>query len=75
LVVKSTDSNELTGAMTALTAKAMLGGSVPAGCHFCCDVLNPALTLDYLQTSSAITTLEWLDCSLDEAAELEGGAI
>ncbi|WP_433346683.1 saccharopine dehydrogenase NADP-binding domain-containing protein [Microtetraspora malaysiensis] len=74
VVVSGTGSSELTGAMAALTAQAVLDGAIGPGLHFAADVLDPAWAVRRLRASDAVTGLRVFDAAAD-ALEPEEGTI
>jgi hypothetical protein len=75
MFARSVDSNELTGAVAALAAEAVLGRQVAPGAHFAAEVLDPSATLRSLRDSGAIAAFEVLDRPLTTVAQLEDGAL
>lgn len=75
LFVRSADSNELTGAVAAVAAEALLDGQIAPGTHFAAEVLDPNSTVRALRDSGAIAAFEVLDRPLTTVALLEDGAL
>ena len=68
VMVRGTGATELTGAVAALTTRAVESGDVPPGLHQAADVMDPDAVLTLLRTADAVTAVEYLDgpARLDE---------
>ncbi|WP_415394387.1 saccharopine dehydrogenase NADP-binding domain-containing protein (plasmid) [Rhodococcus globerulus] len=77
IVVCSKDSYALSGFIAAHTVWSVLGGEVPAGVHFACDVLTPRRLLDEIADSavSTVTELSGEDARLNSLGDEEEGAL
>ncbi|MEU6217657.1 saccharopine dehydrogenase NADP-binding domain-containing protein [Streptomyces sp. NPDC047022] len=75
LVLRGTDTYELTGAVAAFATGALLAGTVPAGVHYAAEVLDPGLVVERLRALPAVTSLDLFDRPLDEVSAPEEGEL
>ncbi len=74
-IVKGTGNADLTGAIAALSAAAVLQGDIPPGLHYCPQALPAAHLFPALQNLGAVHTLNCFDMSLEQLLEPEQGEI
>jgi len=74
VVLSGKGSSELTGAMAAVTALAVLEGAVAPGVHFAADVLDPVWTAEKLRGVDAVTELRTFEAGPD-SRDVEEGAL
>lgn len=72
LILRACDGIELTGAVTALAALAVLGGEVPPGVHYAAEALPQAAWWNRLGRLPEIQTLQVVEGPAAEAAVEEG---
>jgi len=72
VVLSGKGSSELTGAMAAVTALAVLEGAVAPGVHFAADVLDPVWTAEKLRGVDAVTELRTFEAGPDSRDVEEG---
>ncbi|MQA07850.1 MAG: epimerase [Pseudonocardiaceae bacterium] len=72
-VLRTHDTFEVTGAVGALAARALLRGDVPPGVHFAAEVLEPADTVERIRRLKSVTALEAITGSASE--EFEAGVL
>ncbi|GGW20691.1 epimerase [Streptomyces capoamus] len=75
LVLRGTDTYELTGAVVAVAAGALLSGQVPHGVHYAAEVLDPGPVVERLRALAAVTSLDLFDRPLDEVSAPEEGEL
>ncbi|MFG2603296.1 saccharopine dehydrogenase NADP-binding domain-containing protein [Streptomyces sp. NPDC048514] len=75
LVLRGTDTYELTGAVAAAAAGALLAGRVPAGVHYAAEVLDADAVVERLGQLAAVTSLDLFDRPLAEACATEEGEL
>ncbi|KIQ13112.1 saccharopine dehydrogenase [Pseudomonas simiae] len=75
LVLSGAGNAALTGAMAAITVVSVLEGEIRPGCHHAAHALPPAASLERLQRTSSIRTLNLLDHPLEHLQYAEEGCL
>jgi len=75
LVLSGAGNAALTGAMAAITVVSVLEGEIRPGCHHAAHALPPAASLERLQRTSSIRTLNLLDHPLEHLQDAEEGCL
>jgi hypothetical protein len=75
MVLSGRSASQLTGAMVALAAVAVLEGRVPPGVHFAADVLDPAWGVARLREAGAVLALDVFNGSPPGSGQLEEGVL
>ena len=75
LVLRGSDTYELTGLMTAMSATAILAGRIPRGTHFAAEALAADEVVDELRRLKAVTMLELFDAPAAALAAAEEGEL
>ncbi|MFS1522809.1 saccharopine dehydrogenase NADP-binding domain-containing protein [Microbulbifer sp. 2304DJ12-6] len=74
-VLRGTGNADLTAAVAAVTTLAVLREEIPAGCHYCAQVLPPASAMERMSEIEAFSFLTTLETSIEDMECLEEGAI
>lgn len=75
LVLSGAGNAALTGAMAAITVVSVLEGEIRPGCHHAAHALPPSASLERLQRTSSIRTLNLLDHPLEHLQYAEEGCL
>ncbi|WP_444917209.1 saccharopine dehydrogenase NADP-binding domain-containing protein [Microbulbifer sp. JMSA003] len=73
--LRGTGNADLTAAVAAVTTMAVLRDEIPPGCHYCAQVLPPALAMERMSKIGALSFLTTLETSIEDMVCLEEGAI
>ncbi|WP_210770583.1 saccharopine dehydrogenase NADP-binding domain-containing protein [Qaidamihabitans albus] len=72
LLLRGTDTYELTAAVAAFTAQRLLDGAVPPGAHHVEDVVDPAALCAWLREQPVVSALERLDAGTGAEGAVDG---
>lgn len=75
LMMRARGASELTGAVAAATAQALIEAEIPVGAHFAADVLAPCLTIQRLREAPVVSAWEVWSGSLQAAVAVEEGVL
>ena len=75
LMMRAGRASELTGAVAAAAAQALLEAEIPAGAHFAADVSASRLTIQRLREAPVISAWEVWSGSLQAALAVEEGVL
>lgn len=75
VLLGGTGNAALTGAMAAVTVMSVLGGEIRPGCHQAAQALPALVSLERLQSTSAISVLNLMDAPIDQLHCAEEGCL
>ncbi|MFI6491064.1 saccharopine dehydrogenase NADP-binding domain-containing protein [Streptomyces sp. NPDC050564] len=75
LVLRGSDTYELTGTVAAVATTAVLTGRVPGGVHYAAEVLDPGPVVERLRALPAVSALDVFDRPVEEVCGTEEGEL